>query len=711
MLLSLFTTVAILPDVARANTLFVGGVGSGNYTTIQDAIDDASPEDTVFVFDGTYLERVLINKTLTVIGENRETTVVDPQRTGPAFRLSADWVNLSGFTASNSTSAAIIIYSDSCHVTDNIVLGYIYGVSVEAGDWNVIANNAISEANIGVRIFASKHVEVLDNVFSDELQAVSLDAAEHVTIRRNVMNEEGIVIYGSSLKFWNTHSIDETNLVSGYPVRYWKNVTGGSIPSGAGQVILANCTTVIVENQSFSSGTYGLQLGFSSWVVIRDNHAPDNDRGIYLSFSDNNTIARNTLEGSRGISLYKSWNNEIEFNTVSTRADGILLLSSHWNAIMNNTVTSEYDMNGGLGTIQSGNNTILYNDFSDCGQGLFIHDSSFDNTIAFNVIRSSKNLGFNLGSSHGNIIHHNNILDNFKQARDYTDTNHWDAGYPSGGNHWSDYSGVDQFSGPNQDQPGSDGIGDTPYVIDADSQDSYPLMTPVALPEPPSAPRNLQAVAGDGEVMLDWDVPDSHGSSPIVNYRVYRGKVPGGEEFIIELGDVTSHLDSGLNNGETYYYIVTAKNEEREGPPSNEVSATPIAAPTNENPECTILDPTPGTQVEGLYMVRGIAIDSDGSIETVEVRLDDGPWVQVNGTTSWSREWDFTDVSEGNHTLYARSYDGTNYSEEVSVTVIVEDSTTDGPPESILQQAWFWVAVIVLVAFILIGVFVMARKS
>ena len=52
----------------------------------------------------------------------------------------------------------------------------------------------------------------------------------------------------------------------------------------------------------------------------------------------------------------------------------------------------------------------------------------------------------------------------------------WDDGYPSGGNYWSDYIGVDTKRGPNQDMLGSDGIGDTPYVIDASNRDNYPLM-------------------------------------------------------------------------------------------------------------------------------------------------------------------------------------------------------------------------------------------
>jgi len=56
--------------------------------------------------------------------------------------------------------------------------------------------------------------------------------------------------------------------------------------------------------------------------------------------------------------------------------------------------------------------------------------------------------------------------------------NVWDDGYPSGGNYWSDYTGVDVKGGPDQDLPGSDGIGDTPYVLDTNNRDRYPLTKP-----------------------------------------------------------------------------------------------------------------------------------------------------------------------------------------------------------------------------------------
>jgi len=83
-----------------------------------------------------------------------------------------------------------------------------------------------------------------------------------------------------------------------------------------------------------------------------------------------------------------------------------------------------------------------------------------------------------LVDSSNNSIYHNDFVANTQQVSANGCTNSWDDDYPSGGNYWSDYTGVDEKSGPNQNQTGNDGIGDTPYVIDANNRDRYPLMNP-----------------------------------------------------------------------------------------------------------------------------------------------------------------------------------------------------------------------------------------
>src|SRR6266480_2952460 len=96
---------------------------------------------------------------------------------------------------------------------------------------------------------------------------------------------------------------------------------------------------------------------------------------------------------------------------------------------------------------------------------------------------------------------------------------------------------------------------------------------------PPSAPQNLEAVAGDGNVGLSWQAPASDGGSPITNYQIYRGTTYGGATFLATVGTVLTYSDTSVTNGQSYFYQVTATNAAGESPRSNEVSATPNPPP------------------------------------------------------------------------------------------------------------------------------------
>ncbi|MBN2508217.1 MAG: fibronectin type III domain-containing protein, partial [Verrucomicrobia bacterium] len=93
---------------------------------------------------------------------------------------------------------------------------------------------------------------------------------------------------------------------------------------------------------------------------------------------------------------------------------------------------------------------------------------------------------------------------------------------------------------------------------------------------PPPAPENLTAVAGDGQVTVSWDAIDGMD----VFYRLGRSSVSGGTyEFFLYGVQDTFHVDSPLENGTTYYYVVQAYNEAGDSPYSDEVSATPLPMP------------------------------------------------------------------------------------------------------------------------------------
>jgi hypothetical protein len=131
-------------------TLYVGGAGPGNYTTIQAAIDTALPGDTVYVYSGVYYEHIIINKSLSLVGESADTTVIDASAVGDAIQITADYVNLSGFNIVNSGNstwdAGVELFAVAhCHIFDcNISNNLRSGIYFQSATDNLIETCTIS---------------------------------------------------------------------------------------------------------------------------------------------------------------------------------------------------------------------------------------------------------------------------------------------------------------------------------------------------------------------------------------------------------------------------------------------------------------------------------------------------------------------------------------------------------------------------------------
>ncbi|MFQ6107542.1 MAG: nitrous oxide reductase family maturation protein NosD [Thermoplasmata archaeon] len=675
----------ILPAGVRATTLYVGGGGPDNHTTIQGAIDAAMPGDTIFVYDGTYNERLTVDKTLTLVGESRDTTWINGGGSGDTIHVTADWVNLTGFfvlnggpipwdagieldyvqncsisgnnfivndfegvflrsshnnTIANNTVAfnvdmgISLLSSHNNTIIDNNVSSNGFNIALDYSDGNVIANNNASNSDSGIALFYSDHNIVMGNNASDNTnRGIFLDSSAYNRIEGNVASnntnegihlrlsigndlsendvshsDEGILLwiadrtslvnntvsdsvygihvdnskYGSfagnvmtrngfyleaGMAEWNTHSIDTSNTVNGRPVRYWKNVTGGTVPLDAGQVILANCTGVTVESQSLSNATMGIAVGHSTDITIRNNILLSNSlEGILLEGSENSIISQNTLvENGLGIGIIYYGNNTITDNAFSLNGVGIRFFSSDENMVDNNTVSGS-DI--GIRLAMSDDNTFANNSISSTRIRGIDLGASHRNSIILNSIFSNE-FGIDVWSSNSNTIHHNDFVGNVKAADDDRTDNQWDDGYPSGGNYWSDYTGVDLSSGPNQDQPGSDGIGDIPYDQIGVNEDRYPLMSPMT-PLPPRPPRVTDArLSGNGlkNITLEWDLSpdDGSGLGSVVRYDIQRGSVydfnGSGYALIASLPNGTSSfVDSYSGEGDpsNYFYIICA---------------------------------------------------------------------------------------------------------------------------------------------------------
>jgi len=416
-----------------------------DFTKIQEAVDNATAGDTIVVYPGTYIENVDVNKDhLTIRSESgAESTIVQAANPNDdAFNVMADWVNITGFTVQNATRT----HKAGIHVA--------YGVS----HCNISSNN-ISNNFYGIFLdYSSTSSDVTSNSASNNRVGIFLHYSTKNNLTNNTMVNDGICLVGSSLEHWNTHTIDTSNKVNGKPVYYWKNETGGKMPEGAGQVILANCTEVTMENQNISKASVAIQVGFSNHCCLTRNNASNNSwEGISLYDSSNNNLTNNN-----------AWNNN---------GDGIRLYeSSNNNNLTNNNAWNNGD---GIWLYDSSNNSLSNNAASNNNRGFYLYYSN-NNTLTSNTANENSERGIYLSDSSNNTIYLNNFIDNTYNVHSIDSTNFWSSpeeitytyngnSYTSNlGNYWDDYTGSDTDG---------DGIGETPYSIDSDA-DSYPLVKP-----------------------------------------------------------------------------------------------------------------------------------------------------------------------------------------------------------------------------------------
>lgn len=156
------------------NTLYVGGSGPGNYTRIQDAINNSFDGQTVYVYSGIYYESVDVNKRINLIGENRNNTIITYNiRHGHTIAILADRVTVRGFTISVNAINGNAPYCISIGSNYNTVSGNIltsnssqYGIYI-GGNNNIISDNIFTKLSIGIDILRGDYNTIRNNLFSN----------------------------------------------------------------------------------------------------------------------------------------------------------------------------------------------------------------------------------------------------------------------------------------------------------------------------------------------------------------------------------------------------------------------------------------------------------------------------------------------------------------------------------------------------------------
>jgi len=253
------------------------------------------------------------------------------------------------------------------------------------------------------------------------------------------------------------------------------------------EVSSLNCR--ITKNKVLNN-YWGIEL--SDLNVVSMNIVLNNRAGVSTS-GHNNTIFGNLIENNtKGIELFRdSANNTVQNNLIQKNNKGIELYESSRNRIKNNIIRKN---SNGICLEYSLNNIIIENEISyNTEEGILFKEGSQNNLIFHNnFIRNDPTVFF----EDGQVIIYRQVFiwaetgPQFLWWPAYHLPNSWDDGYPSGGNYWSDYEGIDKYSGLAQDEPWGDGIFDDFYQIpneatlvneereSAKNRDIYPFTNP-----------------------------------------------------------------------------------------------------------------------------------------------------------------------------------------------------------------------------------------
>lgn len=274
-------TVKASPDVIHVPT---------DYPTIQEAVNHANSEDTIFVHNETYYENPFINKSVSLVGENKETTIIDGGGTGSVISVAANNVIITGFTIQGSGSGM----EDS-------------GIWVDHSSGNNISQNIITNNYHGIYLYYSTSNTVSrNNISSNNINGISLDSSSDNLISNNNVssNDYGIYVRYSS----NNNVISSNNVSNNY-----------------GGIYIYSSRDDLICNNNISNNDYGIYLYSSSDSLISNNIISNNGGGIRVSHLGNNMFYHNNfiknVEQARSYNSVNVWNDGSEGNYWSDKTD------------------------------------------------------------------------------------------------------------------------------------------------------------------------------------------------------------------------------------------------------------------------------------------------------------------------------------------------------------------------------------------------------
>lgn len=331
--------------------LYVGGNGPGNHSTIQNAIDAATTGDFIFVFNATYYENIIIDKSIQIHGEKKDSTIINGQNKGDVVKIIQENVFLNNFTLCNSgptiNDAGIEIRSNSNIIQNTSILDVSYGIWLINSTNNILSNNSITAQWDGIWLFRS---------------------AKNI-ITHNSLYGCGVVLDGQNMTEF-IQDISPANSANDKPIYYYKHTKGITIPDDAGQVILVNCSNSEISNLTITNVTDCIEIMFSDHNTIKNNVLTHStDYGLRMFHSQYNKIYDNTFRdnpaGIGFIGLLDLGGEDLDFKNATMGG------TCRYNTISHNNFLNNWY---GLRIYRSDNNFISNNMFKTNKKSAFFYD-------------------------------------------------------------------------------------------------------------------------------------------------------------------------------------------------------------------------------------------------------------------------------------------------------------------------------------------------
>jgi len=214
----------------------------------------------------------------------------------------------------------IVVLNDSRIVLNNTYIeGFDRGLYIYNCNSCVISYNGFVDVAVSSVVLEScLNISLENNIINGSLFGVILDSSVDITLDANKLWNTGIILYGEDAEHFASHTITTSNKVNGKIVYYVANMNGYSVPIAAGQVIIANSSSITVSGVDISNTTVAVEVAYSTDITVMDSKFSNSMIGLYLVYTNDTTVTNNEFTRC-GIFVMYSFNNSVDNNKVNSK--------------------------------------------------------------------------------------------------------------------------------------------------------------------------------------------------------------------------------------------------------------------------------------------------------------------------------------------------------------------------------------------------------